>query len=709
MSRCPLAIGAAWLALAVAFSTHMASAAPILPQFELATVVGAVHGSKCAVAVDDLRTLGERPGPTGARAQYLLAHCHLRTGQTDAARDAFDRVASQFSPLAPYASFYAASAALQDGHLDDAAVRLEHLLSSAPPPPLFRRGRMLYADTLIQLGRHDSAEAVLLRVLAEPTDDVSFARAWWLLGQATEGQKKIPQAARAYRMAWWSVPEAADADAALAHLRVLQNDRAVEPSAESRLQRARRLMAAGEFAAAEGEFTAALHEPLAPDAASDAWYYLGRIRLGSTKAVYAFEQATTMGSDVPRGLFWQGRALASVGRAGAAQERWARVARDFAGSAWAPFALLSLAGMADVHGDLPAAIRWMRELAERYPQTGPADEARWRVGWFAYRAGRYAEAEREFLDAARRFPSAWRAPACLYWAAKARMRLGKNSQELLEAVAQRFPLTYYGQRAREVAHLSAPEVPPAPTAIRPREDRVLSGLEELAALGFYEDAADLAEELARTSPDDALAQTAAWLHARAGEHRRSVVAIAPALRSVLIGGARGDRELWSLAYPQAYWPAVRDAAETAGIDPYLVLAVMREESTFDPRAVSPAGAVGLLQLMPTTASVVARAAMRPVDLMDPQTNILTGTQFLGGQLRSFRGDVVLALAAYNAGPFAARRIARRPRTDPDVFLESIAIAETRFYVQHVLQTYGIYRWLYRQQHEGNSAARGYRP
>jgi len=87
--------------------------------------------------------------------------------------------------------------------------------------------------------------------------------------------------------------------------------------------------------------------------------------------------------------------------------------------------------------------------------------------------------------------------------------------------------------------------------------------------------------------------------------------------------------------------------------------------------------------------------MRSVDLMDPRTNILTGTRFLGGQLRSFRGDVVLALAAYNAGPFAARRIARRPRNDPDVFLESIGIAETRSYVQHVLQTYGIYRWLYR--------------
>ncbi|HVH30469.1 MAG TPA: tetratricopeptide repeat protein, partial [bacterium] len=427
MSRRFSTVGAASLALAVACSVQTVRAAPILPQFELAMVVSAVHGSNCAAVVDDLRTLSERPGPTGARAQYLLAHCYLRTGQTEAARDVFDHVASQLPPLAPYAGFYAASSALQDGQLDDAAERLEHLLSQTPPPPLLRRGRIVFADTLIQLGRYDTAETVLLRVLGDPGDDVSFARAWWLLGQAAEGQKKIPLAVRAYRMAWWSVPEAADSEAALARLRVLQSDHAEEPSAESRLERARRLLDAGEVAAAEREFTAALHEQLAPDVASDAWYYLGRIQLGSTRAIYAFEQATAVGNDVPRGLFWQGRALASVGRTAAADQKWAQVARDFVGSAWAPLAVLSLAGMADVRGDLPAATRWLRQLAQRYPQTGVADEARWRVGWFAYRAGRYAEAEREFLDAARSFPSAWRTAACLYWAAKARMRMGKNS------------------------------------------------------------------------------------------------------------------------------------------------------------------------------------------------------------------------------------------------------------------------------------------
>jgi soluble lytic murein transglycosylase len=265
---------------------------------------------------------------------------------------------------------------------------------------------------------------------------------------------------------------------------------------------------------------------------------------------------------------------------------------------------------------------------------------------------------------------------------------------LLEAVAQQFPHTYYGQRAREVAHLPAPDVPSSPDAVRPRDDRVLSTIEELAALGFNEDAAELADALTPEATAEAR-QTAAWLQARTGAYGRAMHTVAPTLRAVLIEGARADFELWTLAYPLAYWPSVRRAAESQGIDPYLVLAVMREESHFEPRIVSPAGAVGLLQLMPGTASLVARTALRPADLMDPDLNIATGTRFLSGQMRNFHADVVLALAAYNAGPSTARRIARRPRNDPDVFMESIAIAETRVYVQRVLQSYGIYRWLYR--------------
>ncbi|MBI2201136.1 MAG: lytic transglycosylase domain-containing protein, partial [Armatimonadetes bacterium] len=129
--------------------------------------------------------------------------------------------------------------------------------------------------------------------------------------------------------------------------------------------------------------------------------------------------------------------------------------------------------------------------------------------------------------------------------------------------------------------------------------------------------------------------------------------------------------------------------------PYLVLSVIREESRFDPRAISIAGAVGLMQLLPGTASGVAGATLSVAQLTQPEINIRLGTQFLGGLHRRFRGDVVLAVAGYNAGPGAAQRFGRMSRKDPDLFFERIPFLETRAYVQRVLQSYGIYRWLYR--------------
>jgi len=226
------------------------------------------------------------------------------------------------------------------------------------------------------------------------------------------------------------------------------------------------------------------------------------------------------------------------------------------------------------------------------------------------------------------------------------------------------------------------------------DDRSAPTLEELAALGFDDDAVDLVEMDLDTTTDTPILQTAAWLWGRMDIYHRSVAAAERAIRPTLREGTLADRELWTLAYPLAYWEDLRLAAEAQRVDPYLVLAVVREESRYNPRVVSLAGAVGLTQLLPTTASAVVGEEVRPSQLMDPQTNITIGTRYLAGLLRQFKGDTVLALAAYNAGPVAARRIARLPRADFDAFLESIPISETRAYVQRVLQSYRVYRWLY---------------
>jgi len=145
--------------------------------------------------------------------------------------------------------------------------------------------------------------------------------------------------------------------------------------------------------------------------------------------------------------------------------------------------------------------------------------------------------------------------------------------------------------------------------------------------------------------------------------------------------------------PAHGWPmldTMRDAAQRRGIDPYLVAAVVREESSYYPRATSPVGARGLMQLMPSTARLMVPTG----DLEDPGFNIELGTRFLAGLIREFN-DPRLALAAYNAGPTRVRQwLSTRRSDDMEAFVEQIPFDETRLYVKKVVLSWDEYRRIY---------------
>src|SRR5256886_15369524 len=216
-------------------------------------------------------------------------------------------------------------------------------------------------------------------------------------------------------------------------------------------------------------------------------------------------------------------------------------------------------------------------------------------------------------------------------------------------------MTFYGWRARELTGAAEPVVQSALAAMRLGDDRSAPTLEELAALGFDDDAVDLVEVDFDTTTDTPILQTAAWLWGRMDIYHRSVAAAERAIRPTLREGTLADRELWTLAYPLAYWEDLRLAAEAHRVDPYLVLAVVREESRYNPRVVSLAGAVGLTELLPTPAAAVGGEEVRPSPLMDPQTNITIGARQLAGLLREVKGEDLPAPAAFNAGPVADRK------------------------------------------------------
>jgi soluble lytic murein transglycosylase-like protein len=162
---------------------------------------------------------------------------------------------------------------------------------------------------------------------------------------------------------------------------------------------------------------------------------------------------------------------------------------------------------------------------------------------------------------------------------------------------------------------------------------------------------------------------------------------------------QNPRALLSLAYPLAYPSLVQAVAAENDLSPLLLLAVIRQESFFDPLAVSPAGALGLTQVMPATSQGIAAELhldeFSVPDLLQPEVSIRFGARYLRSQLDAFGGNPYFALAAYNAGPDNATRWSQSlPISDMDLFVELMDLAETRSYVKLVLENYAVYRFLY---------------
>ena len=160
------------------------------------------------------------------------------------------------------------------------------------------------------------------------------------------------------------------------------------------------------------------------------------------------------------------------------------------------------------------------------------------------------------------------------------------------------------------------------------------------------------------------------------------------------------REFWTTLYPQAFWPEISQQAQAKGLNPYLLLSIIRQESAFNPAAISSSDARGLMQLLPTTAQEVLSRLKLPQEpasrLHDPQLNITLGTHYFASLLQRYQGNVVLALAGYNAGPNKAARWREQWSSLPtDEFIERIPLDETRNYVKLILRNLMLYERLYK--------------
>jgi soluble lytic murein transglycosylase len=186
-----------------------------------------------------------------------------------------------------------------------------------------------------------------------------------------------------------------------------------------------------------------------------------------------------------------------------------------------------------------------------------------------------------------------------------------------------------------------------------------------------------------------------------GDYYRSLIIILRNYERYLEGPARDKPEdLWLLAYPQGYWESILTYSKKYGLDPYFVTSIIREESQFHAEALSPAGARGVMQVMPSTGEWVAQAIkMREFDrskLFEYDTSVSIGSWYISYLMKRFKGDPILVAASYNAGPEAVSGWLGKNGNGAvrDEFVENIPFSETRGYVKKVLRSYAEYKRIY---------------
>jgi soluble lytic murein transglycosylase len=269
------------------------------------------------------------------------------------------------------------------------------------------------------------------------------------------------------------------------------------------------------------------------------------------------------------------------------------------------------------------------------------------------------------------------------------------------------PRSYYGMlAARRVS--KAPETtrttPLAALLTRPEDatasDPGFARVDLLRRIGLVEYAWDELEDVVQASVGDPVRLfSASAAYVREERYHMALRIVRRHFGTLAVSGDPTlPRAFWEIIYPLGWRNEVAEAARRVGLDPYLVAAVVREESSYYPRAVSRAGARGLMQLMPATARPMADLRGLAFEggslLDDPRANLDMGASFLAGLLKEF-GDPRLALAAYNAGPRRARDWWKARRTsDMEAWVEQIPFDETRHYVKRVTLSWEEYRRIY---------------
>ncbi len=718
-----------------------ARVSPVLDDPRLADVKALVAREAYKGAANALRKrLAEQPPDAALEPAwwYQLGRLYEQAGLPVDAVGGYDRAAASDWVLADYARFLAGDLLTQ---MDQPGEALARLRAVARGSAIDDEVALATARALAKRREVDAAAEIWRAYLARTPRPAGWQLIALEYAKALLNQPSVAHAEEAVRVARLVILQSprgrgvgearALEDQALSTIPSARRARFDKPELAERAKAAHQLAESDQgreaIAAADAVIADLGASDVAGQIACDA--YLARGRGLAVVKRYA-ESSDALGVAIDRceglddqviALFVGARSALRGGHLAKARERYAKIEKLFPTHRFADDARLHGAEVARELGDQRAFTEMLQTIADAYPEGDMVDQALFTLARDRIEQNDWAGAMtplQKAVETKKRGRPYYAEGRPQYFLARANIALGAKQEGLaaLEEVITGFPLSYYmvlayarlhrhdADRARRVVHEAMRREPEGDFVIPDHAELHRPGFLRAVALVEQGDSERSLAELEQLGvlgegADPSLLWASAFLLARIDAPAESHNLLRRSSNAWMAHYPAGVwRQVWELAYPRPFQEQVARELQRSPIPEHLAYAIMREESAFKPRAVSHAGAIGLMQLIVPTARSVAKGmgiAASETTLKRPEVNIALGTRFLHSLQARFDYNPLLAIPGYNAGPGApARWVDERPAADFDLWVERIPYTETRRYTKRVIQSMAAYSMLY---------------
>jgi soluble lytic murein transglycosylase-like protein/TolA-binding protein len=651
------------------------------------------------------------------RENFAQAYGLYSSGNMAQAKELFQRSLEPDFPLADYSLYYLALISSKEGNFDLTRQLLARLKRRYPQsiwvhPAELQRAKMDLAEKkYIQASEALRSLRTEKGVKPEIVDETVF-----LQGQAQEALANFNQAHDLYSelrilspRSRWAPP----ARAALRRLREKYPDQFGLNTTQAIADEADQLVREGEYGAAEGLYKKVLANNPEPAFRLRMLTKLSGLYLSIRKrndALPLLEQIARdypERSEAPKALYQIGQVLWNRHDNAQARDYFERVIEQYPTSPYVERSRYAAADIEESFGRKQEAIALYTSVINNFPNSPVHDEAASRLAWLYYRNGEWEQAYAAFQNLATHARDGAFRTTGLYWQGRSAEKLGdvETAVRIYRQILDGTEESYYQALASSALVRVGIEVEEPEKIDLPNADETdppmsagmayhLLRARELSAISLYPLAVGELNEVDRLAKKHSQLRSLLMHEYFINHAYGRSLNVANELPS-----SRSERNLYR--FPLAYWDMIQQKAQERELDPYLILALIRQESLFDARARSPAAALGLMQLLPSTAARVAKQiGVSPPSneqLFQPETNLILGMQYLKDLLERYSNNWFKAVAAYNAGEAAVDRWEKDILTDDaEEFVERIPYLETRGYVKLVMRNHRIYKRLYDQ-------------